>query len=98
MTLCSRTHETSCTAHKGMCRFPECPPTCTGRAANWIGNPRFDFLEIAATDDGLHCDVAATSPEDRDWLEDQGLIRRDYNRYRATDRGLKALFPSLRVL
>jgi hypothetical protein len=95
MTRCST--DEVCTAHKALCRFPECPPTCTGRAANWTGN-RFDFLEIAGTNDGLHKVVAATSPEDRDWLEDQGLIRRDYNRYRATDRGLKALFPSLKVL
>jgi hypothetical protein len=98
MTQCSQMHKPRCSAHKAVCCFPNCPPACIGRAANWTGNPRFDFLEIAATDDGLHCDVAATSPEDRDWLEDQGLIRRDYNRYRATDRGLKALFPSLRVL
>jgi hypothetical protein len=88
---------TPCSAHKAMCCYPDCPAACTGRAENWNG-VRFELLSEAATSEGLHRDRAAISPEDRDWLDDQGLIRRDYNRYRATDRGLKVLFPSIRVL
>jgi hypothetical protein len=54
-------YETSVAAHKAVCAAIPPAHRMHRRAANWTGNPRFDFLEIAATNDGLHCDVAATS-------------------------------------